>query len=176
MKQHVVDPSDTPDSWAAEEIFGHGFQEDAVPVAESASTGRTPPLAQNPSSRGLMVEVVRLIVVAIFAVGGWEIGAALSKADSQSHLVGILLGISLGYVLGGMFGRQTASAVTSLEREFARVPASEILSGAIGLIFGLVLVTLLALPLYHLPPAAAYHSVAFRYLTVGYPSYNLGPN
>jgi uncharacterized protein YacL len=175
MKQHVIDPAEpSAGPWGIEEVFGDGpGQPDHVEEVQ-VSPDSPPVSPRDPSSHGLMVEIVRLIAVGLFAVAGWEIGVAFSREGSPTHLVGVLLGTSLGYVVGGMFGRQTLSAVSSLEREFARVPAAEILSGAIGLVFGLILATLLALPLYHLPPTAAYPSVAFVYLTLGYLAYKLG--
>jgi uncharacterized protein YacL len=43
-----------------------------------------------------------------------------------------------------------------------------------GTTLGLALATLLSLPLFHLPPAAAYGAVAFIYLTVGFLGYRVG--
>ena len=72
-----------------------------------------------------------------------------------------------------MFGRRTASAVSELEREFRKIPAAEILAGGIGLIVGLVLATLISLPLFHLPPKTAYPAVAFVYMTSGFFGYRI---
>src|SRR5687767_13131243 len=96
-----------------------------------------------PTGGGVLVEFVRLIIVTLFAAGGWEASTYLYPAGSDRHLIGILIGSGVGYVLGGVFGRRTASAVSELEREFRRIPAAEILAGGIGLIVGLVLATLL---------------------------------
>jgi uncharacterized protein YacL len=124
--------------------------------------------------RGLLVEFVRLIMVALFAVSGWELASLAGSDQSDRLLIGTLLGSGVGYVLGGVFGRRTATAVSQLERELRRIPAAEILAGGIGLILGLVLATLMAFPLYHLPPKGAYPAVAFVYLTLGYVAYKLG--
>jgi uncharacterized protein YacL len=124
--------------------------------------------------RGFLVEFVRLIMVALFAVSGWELASLLRAQQSDRLLIGTLLGSGVGYVVGGIFGRRTATAVSQLEREFRRIPAAEILAGGIGLILGLVLATLMSLPLYHLPPKGAYPAVAFVYLTLGYVTYKLG--
>src|SRR5439155_7277920 len=123
---------------------------------------------------GVLVEFVRLIMVALFAVSGWELASLVGSDQSDRLLIGTLLGAGVGYVLGGVFGRRTATAVSQLEREFRRIPAAEILAGGIGLILGLVLATLLAFPLYHLPAKGAYPAVAFVYLTLGYLTYKLG--
>lgn len=124
--------------------------------------------------QGVMVEILRLVIVALFAVGGWEVAARLRPEATNELLVGTLLGAGVGYVLGGVFGRSTASAVSELERELRRVPAAEILAGGIGLALALVLATLLAFPLYHLPRRAAYPVVAIVYLSFAYLGYKLG--
>ena len=129
---------------------------------------------RRPGPQGVMVEIVRLVIVALFAVGGWEVAARLQPEASNELLIGTLLGASVGYVLGGVFGRSTATAVSELERELRRVPAAEILAGGIGLILGLVLATLLAFPLYHLPRRAAYPVVGVVYLSFAYLGYKLG--
>src|SRR6266508_1637116 len=49
-----------------------------------------------------------------------------------------------------------------------------IVAGGIGLILGLVLATLLAFPLYHLPRRAAYAVVGVVYLSFAYLGYKLG--
>ena len=121
----------------------------------------------------LVVEAARVIMVALLAVGGWEVAAALTQSESL-RLVGIVLGAATGYVAGGVFGRRTASAVTDLERASARVPASELLSGGVGLLMALCLAALVSIPLFHLPPAAAFPTIAFVYVTTGYAGYRLG--
>src|SRR5881394_2823830 len=86
-------------------------------------------------ARGL-VESVRVIVVALGAVAGWQVAAATGR-DATSHLLlGIVLGSAVGYVTGGVIGRSTATAVTDLEREMARLPAADLLAGTFGLFVG----------------------------------------
>jgi uncharacterized protein YacL len=125
------------------------------------------------NGRGLLVESVRLVVVALFAVFGWEV-AYLFGPSPRQHLAGILLGSAIGYVLGGVFGRQTETAVRHFERELKRVPAEDILAGGIGMILGLVLATLASLPLFHLPATVAYPAVAFTYVVAGFVCYRVG--
>jgi uncharacterized protein YacL len=73
-----------------------------------------------------------------------------------------------------VLGRRTASAVSAVERELRRVPAPEVLAGTIGLLIGLVVATLLSVPLFRLPGVAAYSSVAFIYVTLGYVGNRIG--
>jgi uncharacterized protein YacL len=122
---------------------------------------------------GLLVEFVRLIIVALFAVFGWEIAFTLSPSSGR-HLLGIVLGSAVGYVLGGVLGRRTEWAARRVEREFRHVPAAEILAGGFGLIVGLLLATLLSFPLFRLPGQAAYPAVAFIYVVMAYVWFKLG--
>jgi uncharacterized protein YacL len=149
-------------------LTGHdGPGEEEIPPEESARRS-------DRSSRGLLVEIVRLMMVTVFAVAGWQVASSLGSESSSRLLVGIVVGSGVGYVLGGVFGRQTASAVSDLEREFRRIPAAEILSSGIGFTLGLIMATLLSFPLFHLPPRASYPAVAFVYLTMGYFGLKIG--
>ena len=121
-----------------------------------------------------MVELVRFIMITIFAVAGWEIAASVDRRGSPRLIIGIVIGSGIGYVVGGMFGRRTATAVSEVERELRRIPAAEMLSASIGLILGLVLATLLSFPLFHLPTVSAYPTIAFLYTTWGYIGYKVG--
>src|SRR5207249_6575009 len=129
---------------------------------------------RRPGPQGVMLEVVRLVIVGLFAVGGWEVAARLRPEATNELLIGTLLGACIGYVLGGVFGRSTAYAVSELERELRRVPAAKILAGGIGLILRMVMATLVGFPLYHLPKRAAYPTVAVIYLSFAYLGYKLG--
>ena len=124
-------------------------------------------------TRGVVVEFVRVIMVTIFAVAGWEISASMHGKGSRL-VIGIILGSGIGYVVGGMFGRSTASAVSEVERVFRRIPAAEILTAGIGVVLGLVLATLLSFPLFRLPAVSAYPAIAFLYATSGYLGYKVG--
>ena len=122
----------------------------------------------------LLVEFVRLIMVCLFAVAGWQVAESAGPNTSGGLLVGIVVGSGIGFVVGGMLGRRTASAVSDVERELRRVPAPDVLAGTIGLLLGLIVAALLSLPLFRLPGVAAYSSVAFFYVTVGYVGYRIG--
>ncbi len=125
--------------------------------------------------RGRFVEFVRLIFVALFAAGGYIVATRLSQPSTTGRtLLGVVLGSGIGFVLGGVLGRQTATAVSSMEREFRRVPAAEIVAGAAGLIVGLAIAALSTVPVFRLPPLAAWTTVAFVYVTLGYVGYRIG--
>jgi uncharacterized protein YacL len=80
----------------------------------------------------------------------------------------------VGYVFGGFFGRQTAQAVSAVEKEFRRAPAAEIAAGVAGLVVGLVIALLLSIPIFRLPSGAAWPVIAFLYLTLPYIGYRVG--
>jgi uncharacterized protein YacL len=120
------------------------------------------------------VELVRLIVVALLAAAGWEVASRIGSFDSLRLFLGVVVGAGVGYVLGGMLGRTTATAASEVEQEFRRVPAADILAGAIGLIAGFVPAALLTVPLFHLPLTAALPAVAFLYFVAGSVGWRVG--
>jgi uncharacterized protein YacL len=124
--------------------------------------------------RGTLVEFVRLIIVVLLAIAGFEIATRIGDATTTKELLGIVLGSATGYVLGGILGRQTVEAVSEVEREFRRVSAAEIAAGIAGLILGLLIALLASLPLFRLPKGAAWPTVAFLYLTIPYLGYRIG--
>jgi len=124
--------------------------------------------------RGLMVEFVRLIMVALFAVGGWQVATKTGSQTTARLLIGIVIGSGIGFVLGGVFGRTTVTAASRVEREFRRTPAAEILAGTIGTILGLLPAALLSIPLFHLPAVAAFPTVAFIYAVAAFVGHRVG--
>lgn len=129
--------------------------------------------ARSGPPRGTLVELIRLILVGVFTAGGWQIARQLS-APGTRLLLYVVLGSLVGYVIGGVLGRQTAVAVSAAEREFLRLPASELLSGSIGLILGLVIALLISIFLFRLPAAVAYPTGSVVVLVLGYLGYRVG--
>ncbi len=127
-----------------------------------------------PSPRGRLVEFVRLIFVVLFAAAGYTVATRLAPTTTTKTLVGVVLGTSTGFVLGGILGRQTATAVRTMEQDLRKVPAAEIVAGVGGLIAGLAIAALLSVPVFRLPPLAAWTSVAFMYVTLGYLGFRIG--
>ncbi|HEY8115741.1 MAG TPA: PIN domain-containing protein [Actinomycetota bacterium] len=123
--------------------------------------------------RGRLVEFVRLIFVTLFAAAGYTVATRVSRSPSET-LAYVVLGTSTGFVLGGVLGRQTATAVRSMEEELRKVPAAEVVAGVGGLIAGLAVAALLSVPVFRLPPLAAWTSVAFTYVTIGSVGFRIG--
>ena len=140
---------------------------DETPETDRGTTGRR--------HRGsLLVELVRLIMVGLFAMAGWTVTTRIGNVTTGRLALGVFLGASIGFVLGGVFGRHTAIAATRVEREFRRIPAPEILAGAVGLVVALMPAALLSIPIFHLPPTASFPSVALLYYVCGYLGYHIG--
>ena len=129
---------------------------------------------REPLPRGRLVEFVRLIMVLLFTVAGYTIGTHVRDPNTSRTIVAVVLGSSTGFVLGGVLGRQTATAVRTMEAELRRVPASEIVAGLGGLIIGLAISALVSVPVFRLPPLAAWTSVAFMYVTLAYAGFRVG--
>jgi uncharacterized protein YacL len=125
-------------------------------------------------SRGWLVELVRLLFVVLFAAAGYTLATRLGSTTPSRTVIGVALGSATGFVLGGVLGRQTYAAVRSMERDLRKVPAAEVVAGAGGLIAGLAVAALLSVPIFRLPPLAAWTSVAFMYATLGFVGYRAG--
>jgi uncharacterized protein YacL len=123
---------------------------------------------------GLLVEFVRLIWVALFSVAGWTVATKTGEVTASRLALGVFLGAAIGFVLGGVFGRTTATAASRVEREFRRIPAHEILAGAVGLVVALLPAALFSIPIFHLPPTAAFPTVGLLYYVCGYLGYHVG--
>jgi uncharacterized protein YacL len=121
-----------------------------------------------------LVEFVRLLFVVLFAAAGYSIARDVAQGSTSRVLLGVILGSATGFVLGGVLGRQTATAVRSMEQDLRKVPAAEVVAGAGGLIAGLATAALMSVPVFRLPPLAAWTSVAFMYVTLGFVGYRIG--
>jgi uncharacterized protein YacL len=86
----------------------------------------------SPSSE-VFVEVVRLLIVAVFTAAGYSLGGGADAAvDGSRPLLGALLGACVGYVHGGMAGRFLRRAMGSFEARVERAPAAVLLAGSLG--------------------------------------------
>jgi len=140
---------------------------DENPDADRGGTGRR-------QKGALLVELVRLIMVGLFAMAGWTVSTRIGHVTTGRLALGVFLGAGIGFVLGGVFGRHTATAATRVEREFRRIPAPEILAGVVGLVVALMPAALFSIPIFHLPPTASFPTVALLYYVCGYLGYHIG--
>jgi uncharacterized protein YacL len=121
----------------------------------------------------VFVELVRFVLVGVFTAGGWQLAQALDLGGTQL-LLAVVLGSLVGYVIGGIIGRRAMVAVSAAEREFQRMPASELLAGVLGLIIGLVIAVLVSLLIFRLPLAVAYPTAVFIAVVLAYVGYRAG--
>lgn len=81
----------------------------------------------------------------------------------------VLLGGASGFVLGGILGRELAAAWQRVELRLARVAATDLILGTVGLVVGLMVAFFAAQPLRMLQPAwLAMLSSALMLLVAGY--------
>jgi uncharacterized protein YacL len=120
-----------------------------------------------------LVEIVRFVLVGLFTAGGWQLAEA-SDLEGGRLLLAVVLGSLVGYVLGGVFGRRAMVAVSAVEQEFQRMPASELLAGVLGLILGLLIAILISLLAFRLPLTVAYPTAALVSVVLAYVGYRVG--
>jgi uncharacterized protein YacL len=113
-----------------------------------------------------MVEGVRLIFIALLATAGYQVGTQTGPQSPGRTALFVFMGSGVGYVIGGIIGRLTARAVSGMERELRRTPASHLVAGVGGLIIGLLISALVTFPLLRLPPTAAWPAIIFAYITL----------
>lgn len=113
------------------------------------------------------------MLVGLFTAGGWQLADA-SDLEGGRLLLAVVLGSLVGYVLGGVFGRRAMVAVSAVEQEFQRMPASELLAGVLGLILGLLIAILISLLAFRLPLTVAYPTAALVSVVLAYMGYRVG--
>ncbi len=96
------------------------------------------------SPTSLLVELIRLIVVALAIVGSYELTSGdllafpVAGGSDAQHVVVLVLGAGIGYVLGGALGRFTLGRIDAAERQLTGVSSGELLAAVIGGFTGLV--------------------------------------
>jgi uncharacterized protein YacL len=93
----------------------------------------------------IFVEVLRLILVLVGALGGLELGRTVNA--SPAPVVGMVLGALVSYVIGGALGRLLQRQQGWAVQPFSRIPPGELLAGTVTGIAGLALGVVLCLPL-----------------------------
>lgn len=113
-------------------------------------------MAQPDRSSTVMVELLRLGIVVLLTAVGFALGDPLAELldDDQperARLLSSLLGALVGYLLGGVAGRALVRSVDHATRRFAEVPAMQLVAAAIGAGAGVLLGTVVLLPVLLLP-------------------------
>lgn len=120
-----------------------------------------------------VVELVRLCVVIAFTALGFEVGGTIG--EDQQPLLGALLGALVGYLVGGVGGRRLLSKVDETQERLRRIDSSELVSGVVGGVLGVVLASALVFPLALLPARAIILPIGFAFiLLVAYAGVRIG--
>ncbi|HEX9697701.1 MAG TPA: TRAM domain-containing protein [Actinomycetota bacterium] len=126
--------------------------------------------------RIVLVELVRIVVVAVFTYGGHEIAQAIVTDQTPGRLLlGAVLGATTGYVAGGILGRTVATLIGLAERQIARLPGADLVAGTLGGVLGMMVGALVGWPLLFIPsrPVGA-GSLAFLVIVLGSLGYGAG--
>jgi uncharacterized protein YacL len=100
----------------------------------------------------VLVELVRLVVVAFCTAAGYRVAQGIvGDADSSRILLGAVVGSLFGYVAGGVLGRTVATLVGAAERRIAAVPGADLVAGAMGAAIGLLIGGMIGWPLLFVP-------------------------
>ncbi|MBI4744770.1 MAG: PIN/TRAM domain-containing protein [Actinobacteria bacterium] len=123
----------------------------------------------------MLIEVIRVIFIVMGAASGYKI-VDLLRSDylkTQSLwftgvILSIFIGCGIGYVLGGVIGRSLARILNRFEGYVQKIPGSDLIAGVAGLTIGLLIATLVSLPLRAIPIIGDYIAavvlVVFGYL------------
>jgi uncharacterized protein YacL len=124
----------------------------------------------------MLVEPVRLAVVAMFTVAGHQMAQGLASDPASGHVIlGSVLGATSGYVIGGVLGRRVYSLMGIAQRQIAKVAGADIVAGGLGLIGGLIIASFLGWPLLFIPVrGVGLASLAFLIVVVGGLGYATG--
>jgi len=107
----------------------------------------------------MIIEAIRLVVTLALTAAGFLIGRAApglfagSNTDPDTAVViGAVIGAGVGYVAGGLFGRLVRRGLDRAPEMAARATGPQLFAGAFGLIAGLLVGVVAALPLVLLLP------------------------
>lgn len=101
----------------------------------------------------MFVEAVRLLITLALLVVGFNLGQLVpgwfSSAGFDSGVTeiwGAVLGAGVGYVLGGVGGRALDRTIATAPQSVSRASGAELFAGAFGLITGIIVGSVLAVP------------------------------
>lgn len=123
----------------------------------------------------MIVQLARMVLLTAGALGGLAV-ARLADWSTQTGLSQeiviltlIILGASMGYLLGGILGREVTVQYRRIEQQVQESETTDLVLGALGLIFGLIAAFLVSYPLRLLSPAwIAFLAVVLVYGTFAF--------
>jgi len=101
--------------------------------------------------------IFRLLGLIIFAIIGWEIGVIITDTPNPLQDLESLKYVAPLTLVGAVIGWIIAPWITTRPARYAvrvvrQIPIEEVIAGSIGLILGLIVSALVAIPLAKLPP------------------------
>ncbi len=119
----------------------------------------------------MLVTIIRLVFTLLGAVCGAELASFYKLPIPGSPFIGIILyiiiGAGVGYLIGGTVGTRIAKGLNWMEGAIQKVPLLDIIVGITGLIIGLILATLISLPLWRVTVFGPYLAVLV-FVILGY--------
>jgi uncharacterized protein YacL len=125
----------------------------------------------SPSRRpsGFITETLRVLVVIFGAALGIQLARNLSDGSDEAVLgvltptmIGVIVGAGLGYSLGGVLARFMVRAINRGDQAMEGITPDELVSGAIGAVFGGLLAAVISWPIFLVaPPLIAFSVFAF---------------
>ncbi len=123
----------------------------------------------------MLVYIVRFVFILIGAVGAAQLAQQLRLPapfvgrtyEVLAIIVCVVIGSGVGYVLGGVIGRRLARTLDWIEGSIAKISGGDIAITVSGLIIGLVVATLVSLPIWRTPIVGAYLGLVV-YAVLGY--------
>ena len=101
----------------------------------------------------MIVEAIRLLIILAFTVLGLQLApeimdAADEGAVENARLIGAIVGAGVGYVAGGIIGRWIRSGIAAAPQRVANeLSGAELFMGGFGLLVGVVVGSVLAIPI-----------------------------
>jgi uncharacterized protein YacL len=119
----------------------------------------------------VIIEAVRLVVTLAFTAVGFIVGRDLTSPAVDPDLaviVGALLGAGIGYVAGGLLGRLIRKSLDVAPELVSRASGPQLFAGAFGLLTGVLVGAVAAVPLVALlPDVAAWPLAALIVIVLG---------
>lgn len=110
----------------------------------------------------MIVEAVRLLVTLSTTAIGFQVGRSWpdwfsnTSASGDTTIVwGAVLGAGLGYVVGGALGRTISRSLNDVPKLLVRTPGVQLFAGGFGLVVGILVGTVVSVPLVLLLPSVA---------------------
>ena len=115
----------------------------------------------------MVIEAVRLVVTLALTAVGFAVGRSFPNwlmsgpTEDAGVVLGAVLGAGVGYVVGGLLGRFTRRSLAHAPDVVARSSGPELFAGAFGLLGGLIIGSVVAVPaIILLPPVLGWSSAA----------------